>query len=254
MTEDLKIGYSGGSGGFLLLNLLLLTGNYHVSFQSEGGMENQWNITDHSAWKKLENWPDNPRTAEYQTDLAKIYYVCNPYKPYKDWKDFNAKTCIIYTDIRSQLELASYKRAHWFAERSQFSLNREKIKDWRRFYQRIKLQSWPDCKSFRDIKKLPDYAQKELLGDVNAEKFLKPDEDKKFKKYQEDLVFDMMVPFLEKSDYKLKLQDLVNSNAEILVDLLGIPAINDQQRNLIDQWCSLHPPKLLKRINILPRY
>ena len=60
-----------------------------------------------------------------------------------------------------------------------------------------------------------------------------------------------MITYLESADYTITLQDLVNTNGEILVSLLDIPPINDSQRDLIKHWCSLHDPTLLKTIGIL---
>ena len=68
--------------------------------------------------------------------------------------------------------------------------------------------------------------------------------------YEKDLVDLSILPFLQNADVVVKLQDLVNSNGTVLENLLGIPPINEQQRDLIDHWKKLHPPDLLKKIAI----
>jgi hypothetical protein len=43
---------------------------------------------------------------------------------------------------------------------------------------------------------------------------------------------------------------LVNSNGDILLDLLDIPPMTPEQLNLINRWKKLHPPELLEKIGI----
>jgi hypothetical protein len=68
--NELSIGYSGGSGGFLLLHLLLLSDQYHVKFKDnktfDEAFEKQWKITNPNQWKSLETWPDNLQTYNSQ--------------------------------------------------------------------------------------------------------------------------------------------------------------------------------------------
>jgi hypothetical protein len=53
--NNLSIGYSGGSGGFLLLHLLLLSDQYHVEFKDNKlfaeAFAQQWKIIDPNQWK-----------------------------------------------------------------------------------------------------------------------------------------------------------------------------------------------------------
>jgi hypothetical protein len=124
------------------------------------------------------------------------------------------------------------------------------MRKWKEFYQIIKGQDWPECKTFRDIPKLPEAIQKELFEKYNVERFILAQPERKAKKFNNIQVTDRMIPYLESAKYIIKLQDLVNSNGEILVDVLGIPPINDKQRSLLSKWRSLHTPKLLDQIGI----
>ena len=79
--KELTIQYAGGSGGFLLLHLVLLSGKYQCKFRSDQVFDkffkDQWNITDHARWKMGEVWPDNRATLESSID-NKVYLICNP--------------------------------------------------------------------------------------------------------------------------------------------------------------------------------
>lgn len=128
------IGYRGGSGGFLLLHLLLLSKKYHVTFQDNldcnSVIDQQWHVKDHSQWKRNEVWPDNQQTLSNSSQLDKILFFCNPDRP-RDFFDYcrnstskHRKFVWIYTDIHSHNELAFYKRAYWY-----FPKNSTKLTD-----------------------------------------------------------------------------------------------------------------------------
>ena len=76
------VGYCGGSGGFLLLHMLLLSNQYFTYFEDNKSFEEvfqeQWNINDLTKWKTKEVWPANQLTVSCKTDLDKILYFCNP--------------------------------------------------------------------------------------------------------------------------------------------------------------------------------
>ena len=249
MNNNLKIGYSGGSGGFLLLHLLLLSGRYHTSFDSPDTVDNiikhQWAITDHQKWKHSENWPDNTDTDSYQTDLSKLYFFCNPYEPKFSWSwnKLNTKSLILYTDLSSQLLLAEYKKANWFTS----------FQNWQVFYDSVKADDWPPCAEYSDVNFLPKHIQQELFDRFDAKRFIIPNTElpDNSVKFNTISVLAEMITYLESADYTITLQDLVNTNGEILVSLLDLPPINDSQRDLIKHWRSLHDPTLLKTIGIL---
>jgi hypothetical protein len=173
LLSDLNILYSSGSGGFLLLHLLLLSRCYHVEFHRNKtfseAFEQQWKIDDHTKWKTNETWPYNDKTYQHPTHLTKIYYYGNPYgMQYKYYSDFNLA---IYTDYNSQQKLTHYKKAGWHyntttakAVSNKFSANIEILREWQKHYNNIKDPTWPKCLSFRKISTLPDHIQEEFLS------------------------------------------------------------------------------------------
>lgn len=257
---DLNIGYSGGSGGFLLLHLLMLSGHYHVELQHNKtfteAFEQQWNISNPDHWKQSEIWPDNEQTYASQTHLNKIYFFCNPYE-HADWSRYPGATLTIYTDYNSQQLLAYYKKAHWYYKKNhpvfdlKFLALRELLRSWQKHYQNIKDSTWPDCPSFRNINQLPEVIKNEVLKNPHTAHYLNYQYTTPVEKYQDYLVYKDMVPVLESADVAIRLQDLVNSNGAILSELLLVPPMNTQQLALLQLWKNLHPKDLLDKIGIV---
>lgn len=253
--NDLNLIYSGGSGGFLLLHLLLLSGKFHVRFNNNKPMDQvidqQWQISDHTVWKQNEVWPANSKTFKDSTTLRKIYFYCNPSDSTAMLSNCSA---IIYTDYHSQQHLSYFKRSHWHINTKFELLNPALcvhlgiLREWKKHYNNIKDPAWPCCSSFRHINKLPLDIQQELLNDPYTKSFL--DRQFDFVTYRSDTVHRPIAQYLDSADIVVKLQDVVNSNGEILVDAFNIPPINAQQQQLIAHWRSLHPPALLDRIGI----
>lgn len=250
--NDLKLSYSGGSGGFLLLHLLLLSGKFYAAFDTAEPLDNiiqkQWNISDHTKWKTSETWPQNHLTHSNNTTLYKLYFECLPTELVFQC---NAKSLVVYTDIASQIELADYKKANWFIEQTRSTLFKNFIQEWRNHYKNIKDSSWPECASPEHIGQLPGAIRDEIMqneytaGILNKQEFFV-----NTAVYNGHLVHAPILPFLDSADIVVKLQDLVNSNGAILTDLLDIPAMNTQQLALITCWKKLHPPELLQIIGI----
>jgi hypothetical protein len=131
-----------------------------------------------------------------------------------------------------------------------FSAYKELLKNWQNHYNNIKEQDWPACLSFRDIDKLPQYVQQEVLDNPYTDYYLNYQYIEPAKKYQDHWVIDLAIPVLDNSDFVVRLQDLVNSNGSILSDLLAIPAMNIRQLQFLQTWKQLHPPELLDKIGI----
>jgi len=255
---DLNLGYSGGSGGFLLLHLLMLSGQYHVELQQNKtfaeAFEQQWKITNPDHWKESETWPDNAQTHISQTQLNKIYFFCNPYEKL-DWGRYPGSTLILYTDYYSQTALAHYKKANWYYKTKlgqdlKFSAYKLLLKKWQHHYQNIKDSSWPECRSFRNIKQLPESIQKEILENPHTAEYLNYQYISPVEEYQGHWVFNSIIPMLTTADFVVRLQDLVNSNGSILVDLLNIPPMTPLQLKFLKTWKQLHSLELLSSIGI----
>lgn len=259
---NLNIGYSGGSGGFLLLHLLLLSEKYHVSFANnktfDQAFSQQWTIDALHKWKHTETWPDNPLTFDSTSLLNKIYFFCNPID-ITDLTQYPGKTLVIYTDYHSQLLLAYYKKARWYYDTTSSSdfnvpidlklselLSEILSLKWQQFYDDVKDSSWPKCDNFQEICNLPLHIQQELSTDPHffeAQKLPTIN-------YKTQDVHESIAPILQSADYTIKLQDLLNSNGSILTETLGMPPINSKQQAFLEKWKQLHPPELLSKIGI----
>jgi hypothetical protein len=265
-VKDFNLFYSGGSGGFLLLHLLLLTGQYHVVFKNDVSMKSaldgQWKISNPESWKKTETWPDNEKTFHSRSDLTKIYYYCNPDTdiPPDDisyggrFGEFSDHSVGLYTDYASQTTLAKYKRAFYFDETDQvinqkWNRFRTILITWQEHYDNIRDPSWPECRSFRRINQLPRAIQQELMADPYTQSFL----DFEYRsEFQAQEVYLGILPFLESADTTIRLQDLVNHTESVLNQVFDIQQLNQPQKNLVLHWKSLHPADMLTPLGIMP--
>lgn len=255
--------YSGGSGGFLLLHLLLLSDKFYASFDRDLSIDQiiqeHWDIKSPGRWKSTEIWPNNKITLDSQINVDKIYFQCNPY--IKNSKDIlralpSYKKIVIYTDHHSQDLLAYYKKANWYYDFSKTKYNKLKtfLKKWQQHYSNVKDPSWPKCLSVRHINRLPENIQREILADPHIDYFLNFGYQNKPSGayFNNTPVSSFIVPYLESADVVVKLQDLVNSDAKILETLVDIPTINSKQLALLQHWKQLHTKELLTSIGITP--
>ena len=256
MPKDLILSYSGGSGGFLLLHFLLLTKKYYCSFDQENDLISQWRITDPSKWKSTEIWPANKVTLSSTTSKSKIYFFCNPTED--RMLGYNGKNIVIYTSLINQIEIAKYKRAHWFVERNEFGTNREIIMIWRNHYNNIKDVSWPKCPGLKHFNRLPQYIQEELLNNPYT-KSSYPTQSKRNMLLSEKstvvnntTVYSEIAPFVVNADIAIKLEDFVNDCGQKLLEQLELPPINAHQQHLINHWKKLHPDTFLVQLGISP--
>jgi hypothetical protein len=265
--QDIKIGYSGGSGGFLLLHLLLLSGKFYIAFDVNDSLQNiinsQWDIKNLRDWKNSETRPNNLLTAlSIDTQTGRLYFFCNPGFEYgfSSPQYHNAKSLILYTDIHSQADLAFLKKSMWWQNARDHNFIRRSygplVEQWNMHYCNIKDPSWPSRVSPRRIHKLSTPIYKEILESEYTQSILKQLSDYmegipfSAELYKNTLVDQSMLPFLHNADAVIKLQDLVNSHGSVLLDILDIPPMNKQQLDLIDHWKKLHPPALLEKIGI----
>ena len=255
-----KLEYSGGSGGFLLLHLLLLSEKFHAVFEKELTLDQiiqeHWNIASPDQWKKSEIWPNNQLTASSQAKSDKIYFHCNPYD-YKNYStEFAGKKIVIYTDLHSQRLLAHYKRANWYNCREsrvfdvRYTVFKTFLKRWQEYYNNIKDPDWPKCISIRHLSRLPKNIQTEIISNPYTEYFLNFTYQEPEEFFNDELVYKPMVPFLKSADIVIKLQDLVNSNATILEKLFDIGNINVKQIELLNKWKQFHSNELLINLGI----
>jgi hypothetical protein len=223
MDKDLTLFYTGGSGGFLALNLILLSDYYYCSIDST-----KWKI-DPQHWKQSEIWPNNNKTFESTVNKPKLYFYCN----YIVGPSSKNKLKI-YTDIKTQVCLAEFKKAAWFTESAKLH--------WAQFYNDRRAAHWPDCNNYQDFNLLDAYIQQELLLDPalplipcnnSNELILLLD------KYQRNM-------FSSDSE-SIRLQDIVRSHGKMLTDKLEL-TYTLAHKDLVDYWLSQHPDNIIKML------
>lgn len=119
---DLSLFYFGGSGGFLLLHLLLMSGKFYAAGVDINNLEQQWDIIDPAKWKDNEVWPNNAATTSAITDRTKLYFNCNDYT---NWSNYTQNKLLLYVDLDTQLKLAKYKNA-WVYNQTAVTPNQQK--------------------------------------------------------------------------------------------------------------------------------
>lgn len=274
---DIKLCYFGGSGGFISLHLLLLSGKFICDFDINLNLDeiisHQWSIDDAALWKSHETWPQNEKTKTLQTALRKIYFFCNPTD--RELEKFQGITILVYTDIESQLQLARYKRAMWcFHEHTSLYKNyvsfyRHKLQPWTAHYNNIKDASWPRCTGPGAFKQLPCWIQQELLGEPHTRASLditrwqpwEPWDQEKMDNRMHEIrsghhkilpdntkVTEEVGNFFHNADLSIKLQHIINDPGT-LTALTGT-AWNSKQKKIRQQWINLHSPALLHTIGI----
>jgi len=241
MNNDLLLYYSGGSGGFLALHTILLSGVYYsYPYDDYVSMVNkQWNTIpdDKSLWKNTEIWPNNEITAK--SNRSKLFFMCNPSKD--DINKYHAiKKILLYTTIDIQYELMNFKRANYFYE---YPACERHNKIWCNYYNGVKDINWPSCDTPFDFKSLPTEIQNEMIEYFDAEYYISNDvvndEIAKEKKQLEYRINAYMIV----SDYMVSLTDLIKSKGNILTELLNIP-YNKYHDKLFKKWMSLHPQNI----------
>lgn len=253
-SKNLHLGYIGGSGGFLVLHLLLLS-NYYVNNLSENLtsiIQHHWNVTDHTQWKKSEVWPNNNSTLSMPGD-QKLFFHLNPSVDL--WRSITEKKLLLYTDFASQLKLSKYKNAwvYLLSENTRMDLDCH----FESFYNNIKDPYWPNCCSIEQSLLLDPAIRDEMLTHKDYQNFLQATSWEEWSvlsnqdcKLNNDIVEHTVPALAQCSDYVIKLQDIVNSNAECLLTPLGLPVL-ESHLTLLEKWKSLHTIELLEQIGII---
>jgi hypothetical protein len=263
--QNINLHYSGGSGGFIALHLLLLTNQYFCSFaefvDDSNFLENlnfiiesQWSVTDISKWKNNEYWPNNQKTMEYDSKRCKIFFHCNEFISI-----YPGKSLLIYTDLKSQNALNKIKNSNWYINNA---YTPRLI--WQKIYHDIKSKDWNSTVDLTTkFETLPDYQQmevtKEILKHSNTvsntninltSAALEESVLSNYKVLENGIkVIPEVHKFYKTADYSVKLQDLINSNGKALLNLFGIEH-SENHSKLIEKWKKIHPWDLLETIGI----
>lgn len=267
-APDLKLMYSGGSGGFVVLHFLLLLKKYQIDIINNRTIEeiidSQWNIPSPQKWKSSEVWPENSQTNLLSS--PRLFFFCGLNKG-EEINDYPGENLVVYTDIDSQIALAQYKHANWFYPKNLFKSARSKFRAWQDHYQNIKDPSWPSCSSWRKVNQLPEHIKNEVISNEYHSTFVNYETTLKYHnfgasvsndaiknanniKYGSYTIGNEAYAFINMSKYSIMLQDFINSNGQELLDQLGLGATTDKQKSLINKWKKLHPPGLLEQIGI----
>lgn len=259
MPKDLNLLYSGGSGGFILLHFLLLSDQFDVVFKNNKSYHDavkwQWQISNSDKWKSNEYWPDNNATSKIITDKRKIYFFCNP-QQHSDLRAYCKYNVALYVDYASQLKLAYFKKA-WIYEKKfkcardpKFTAMRQLLRNWKSHYNNIRDTTWPKYTTIKNIQSLPKKIRREILQDPYTRNFTEYYYQKPIIRFRGRPVFSGFVPYLNRANVVINLQEFINSRGQNVVDLLKLPPVNTQQIELIEHWCSLHPVELLTQVGI----
>jgi hypothetical protein len=247
--SDLCLNYFGGSGGFLVLHLLLLSNRYvnDLNDQLHTVVHDQWKVTDHIKWKNHEIWPNNDKTAAL-TAFPKLFFYCNLHA--EEWSKLSGTKLLLYTDLEHQLALSNYKKC-WIYEKSTLPNLRDINFHFELFYNSVKDASWPECNSINHSKQLPKHIQQELLSHSDYSDFLNAKNwhqwfvtKNQANRINNDIVYSEVGAAAKHSDMIVKLQDIVNTNGTALLTPLGLPVTN-QHIELIQKWKSLHSAEIL---------
>jgi len=234
-----SIYYSGGSGGFMFFYSLQLALGYDVKEL----IEENWDIQDPSRWKESETFC----LFDPELRLNDIKLYCNRPEPHDD-----ATSIGLYTDLKTQIDLAHYKNAAFFNKSNgMFDLFVEEVIH---NYKAVGDPSWPEVTSFEDFDKLPDWIKEELINVFDFPKELSSYADWL---YHERLktsttvnglqVLDTAASANEFVDHCFLLQDVVNTKFKCVCDALHIAHTQDVADH-VDHWVSLHPAHIQARL------
>ena len=239
--NTIRINYYGASGGFLALWVLLLGSEYKCIFEQHETMSmndiknKHWNIQSVDTWKSTEIWPDNNLTLHSDIN-KKILFNVNPDET--DWCK-NATNVLIYTDFDTQIKMSKLKNAFIFADPGHPLI--EQINDSLiQSYNNIKDKQWPYIKNFDDLMHLDKVIVNEVLEILN----FTSEEDYVAKWCNDYLTINdlhhLVYNDFNKADYQIKLQDIIKTNGQILLDIVGA-STNLDVIELINVWLSKHP-------------
>ena len=247
---DLSLNYYGGSGGFLALWILLLGSKYRCKFNTPEDLEaifsRHWAVQDPKQWKNSEVWPSNSLT-QNSNSTHKIYYHCNPSEDEWRWDEELGKTRILlYTDFETQIQLSEFKNA--FVNCGRTTTDVYPLSPFVNYYNDIKDPAWPEIQSFNDIYKLPTAIYNEVCETLHiTETYVEDLLDKDRVMFNGEYVWKDLPEKLKSAEVVVKLQDIVKSNGNALLNKVGSET-NDKVQYFISQWLGLHSIDLQKRI------
>lgn len=243
--STININYYGASGGFIALWTVLFGTDYRCVFDVDDNLDNiaqkHWNITSLDKWKSTEIWPNNSAT-EASNLNNKVLFFCGPSD--ECWNLQKGKRIFIYTDINTQYQLAKIKNAFFFVDKSVDFISNAFLKS----YNNIKDVSWPKLHSINEFNTLELPVQKELLETLkinDISEFADHIIQSLQTKFKEDAVWHELGNKIHQADFTVKLQDLISTSGDILLNYLGYSS-NKKTKEFIKQWFLKHPDYIQK--------
>lgn len=242
--NDISLYYSGGSGGFFALHLILLAGEHECKFDNDVSFDEifatQWNIMP-GHWKANEAWPNNELTAK-SAIKNKVYFYCNQFEV----KSTTGKKLLIYTDLATQVELSFMKGANWF--------NYEDRRLITMYYDIKGDAAWPDIVDADDIYSLPTDIKAEFFTRANLN--LYEDINLQIKLRDKQTLVQQILPYsieyngdtvdksltnllVDPTIIKVKLQDIIITNGAALYNALELTQ-SAASNKFVDDYIELH--------------
>ena len=254
MNTPIHLNYTGGSGGFFALWVLLLGTDYQCIFDDETMtlddiFNKQWNV-DLYNWKDSEIHPNNLKTE--QSEISnKLYFHCN--LSAEEIYDQDGIRIVLYTDILTQRSMCKLKDAGIFCR------NRDMKQLFMDMYNNIKDDSWDDINSLNDYGKLnnsikmelnecvanSDQSSNSVLDIINDIEGFNPPEVTKL--YSDIEVSELTYQILSVCDVEVTLGDMIKTNGNVLLSQLNYCS-NDECVDFTERYIKFHPQTIRERL------
>ena len=255
--NNINLIYSGGSGGFFALWILLLATPFRCKFKYRHDNDNlsllfkyQWKNIDKSKWKKSEVWPDNCATLKSNID-KKILYFCNEHPDNSNLQGIDKnKNIVIYTDYATQLEIFELKKCFQWYTWQKTSKEEFFLKTIIQNYNNLKAEHWPNVENFSDLLNLNEKIKLELINEFGWKKIGNELKQTYINHtstlYNNDLIPDYVYDeYICKSDLQIKWQDIIRTNGKCLLNPLGYDT-NQSVIDFIEYYLNLHPKDFIQ--------
>ena len=123
MKKDLSLLYLGGTGGFFLLHLLLLSDEkfYCNGYENiDSIIKKQWS-KNFNNWKSRETWPSNYQTYLTVTRNRKLFFHCHEYV---NWEKSQDQKIFLYTNLETQLALSKLKKSFIYIKNNEHIIDK----------------------------------------------------------------------------------------------------------------------------------
>lgn len=207
-------------------------------------LSRQWNVPDPFKWRDSETFDNHGRDI-----LNGVSLHCNPVTI-----DNGFKSILLYTDIETQVTLASYKHAYWYDPiHIGDDLTGHVGEILIGMYNNIKDPTWPEVAVYSDFFKLDQNIHDELSKYDFPIKHLESPKDIKTnfligmgREFRGVVVDPTILEFeLYKTDHVFFLQDVIRTKFKCVCDELNL-SWTQEVRDHVTRWVNLHPDYIKK--------